>query len=160
MTARVNGRAKGRAFEQSIARDLRAWLGDGWTVTRTPTDQQRDQAQRGQAGEFTVVGPGRFTWALECKAHKDFDLRQLWRRPIDGPLPGWWRQATGQAAKVGARPMLVVKVARGETLCIVPGTAHAAGPYFDFVLGDENLTAVRWADAAGLVRRGIALEPR
>jgi hypothetical protein len=26
----VNGRAKGRAFEQSIARDLRASLGDGW----------------------------------------------------------------------------------------------------------------------------------
>lgn len=145
MTApRINSRAKGRTFEQSVARDLRSWLGAEWTITRTPTDQQRDQAKRGQAGEFTIIGPRPFPWALECKAGAALDLRQLWRTPIDGPIPGWWAQARRQAAKVGARPMLVLKVARGETLCVVEGTPIPGPPYLDLVLGDENLTVCRW----------------
>ena len=93
---RVNSRSKGRGFEQQIARDLRAWLGDGWTVTRAQTDRQGGQVAS-VAGEFQIDGPWEFPFAIECKAHEAFEYSQLWTSPIVGPLPKFWSQAVRQA---------------------------------------------------------------
>jgi hypothetical protein len=152
---RVNSRAKGAGFERDIARDLRTWLGDGWDVSRTPTDRQRAQDRTGHAGEFTIIPPehagATFPWAIECKDHATFDLRQLWRAPVDGPLPKWWAQAVRQAESVGRIPLLVVKVARGETLVFRVG-APATAPEMTVLVGNVALTVCRWADIEGEVR--------
>lgn len=144
----VNGRTKGATFERDIARDLRAWLGAGWDVSRTPTDRQRAQDRSGHAGEFTIVPPDgswfRFRWAIECKNSAAFDLRQLWRKPIDGPLPGWWAQAVKQAEAVGRSPLLIVKVARGETLAI--GHVYWMPPGLYVNIGADTVIASRWSD--------------
>ena len=85
-----------------------------------------------------------FPWAIECKAAASFDLRQLWRDPIDGPLPGWWRQAVRQARAVKREPLLLVKVARGPVLAIGerrPGD----GPEMEIRVGDWGLVVRWWA---------------
>jgi hypothetical protein len=151
---RINSRAKGATFERDIATDLRAWLGDGWTVTRTPTDRQRSQDKSGHAGEFTIVGPRAFPWAIECKNGAAFDLRQLWRSPVDGPLPKWWAQTMRQAATVGRRPLLVVKVARGETLAVLlTDPRHTTYQAMPLVLDGNTVAVLRWTDMQGDVVR-------
>ena len=150
---KINSRAKGSTFERQIAADLRAWLGDGWTVTRAQTDRQRGQAADGHAGEFVIEhGALSFPWAIECKAHARLDLRQLWRAPVDGPLPGWWMQTVRQARAVRREPLLVVKVARGETLAVLRPGLELHGPMLTGALLGEELVIVRWAAMGEPVR--------
>ena len=108
----VNSRRKGATFERAIARDLRAWLGDDYEVTRIRTDQQQGTEH---AGEFAVEGPQRFPFALELKAHKAFSVVQLWKG--SGPFAGWWDQAVMQAEGCSRLPMLVFRVPYGPVLC-------------------------------------------
>lgn len=147
----VNSRTKGKAFEQAIARDLRAWLGEDWLVERNQTDRQRGAT--GTAGEFSVMrrepasGPA-FSWCLECKAHASWDEGQLWRSPVVGPLPGWWEQARRQAAAVGKRPVLVAKRDRGEVLAFVRASdwdRPVAPPWQHVSVADEFVLGMRWA---------------
>ncbi len=114
-----NGRSIGKAFEQAIARDLRAWLGVDWLVLRTQTDRQ--QGETGHAGEFTIEHPAvKFPFAIECKDHASFAYAHLWKSPIPGPFLAFWTQAVRQAEAVdGARPMLILKEKRGEILVVV-----------------------------------------
>ena len=151
MPDRINSRAKGRAFERAIARDLRAWLGDGWTVTRAQTDRQRGQAKDGHAGEFVVEGPHSFPWAVECKAAVAFDARHVWNN--SGPLAGWWAQAVRQARAVGREPLLVVKVARGDTLAVLRPGLHLPGPLLERAIGGDDVQIRRWDCLAPAVRR-------
>jgi len=101
-TKRVNSRSKGRAFEQSIAKTLRAWLGPDWTVTRNQTDRQGGQV-KDSAGEFTIDGPFPFPFAIECKAVEAFEYSQLWEAPVVGPMPKFWAQAVRQGGEGGSR---------------------------------------------------------
>lgn len=149
----VNSRTKGRAFEQAIARDLRAMLGDEWIVERNQTDRQRGAGASGTAGEFSIArrdlasGPG-FSWCIECKAYKGWDEGQLWRSPVVGPLPDWWAQAKRQAASVGLRPLLVAKRDRGEALAFVRGDdwrAPVMPPWQHLTIDGECVIAMRWA---------------
>jgi len=106
-------RAAGGRFERRIAKDLRAALGEGWTVTRNQTDRQKGQDGR-SAGEFTVEPPpcehcGKtgdhdrdsygvtgmmchttvrpvFPFCIECKDVAAFKLAHLWKSPVPGPL--------------------------------------------------------------------------
>ena len=149
---KINSRAKGSTFERAIATDLRAWLGDGWTVTRAQTDRQAGQAKDGHAGEFVIEGPHPFPWTIECKAHARFDLRQLWRLPVDGPLSGWWMQTVRQARAVKREPLLVVKVTRGETLAVLRPGLELYGPTLTGALLGEELVIVRWAAMGEPVR--------
>lgn len=109
-------RTKGATFERAVARDLRDWLGEDWDVRRT---RPMDQRNPDHGGEFVITGP--FTWpfAVECKAHKAFDLRQLWRAPVNGPLPKWWKQAAEQARTCAKHPLLVINCHLGENLAVV-----------------------------------------
>lgn len=109
------GRTKGATFEQSVARDLRAWLGDDWAVARLRTDQQQGTDH---AGEFSVEhARGRFPFSIECKHHKSFSVVQLWKGT--GPLASWWAQASAQAAQCDRSPLLLVRVPRGPVLAFV-----------------------------------------
>jgi hypothetical protein len=145
----VNSRTKGKSFEQDIARDLRAWLGDDWTVERNQTDRQAGDT--GTAGEFNIrhrTGAAGFPWCIECKAYADWDEGQLWRVPVVGPVPRFWKQAVRQAAAVGLRPLLIAKRNRGEVLvfrCAEEG-AHRESPQMAIVLDGETVLVSRWAD--------------
>lgn len=158
---RVNSRSKGRAFEQQVARDLRASLGDGWTVTRAGTDQQRGQAKTGHAGEFAIVGPFVFPFSVECKAVQTFDEGQLWRASVPDSTAKLWAQAVRQADGVRLAPLLVVKRNMGEVLAVMRsgdavrlfGTIPTPCLYRE--LGGEPVTVVRWTDA---VNRGRWIE--
>lgn len=149
----TNGRTKGADFERDIAKDLRTWLGDAWTVLRTQTDRQRGQT--GHAGEFTIQRAADlavFPFAIECKAHKAFDEGQLWRVPVVGPLPKFWAQAVRQAKMVSSKPLLIVKRNLGPVLVVVrPGDAatllgenHWPKPSMQVVIEGEDLKVYSW----------------
>ena len=108
-------RNKGASFERAIARRIRDWLGEDWTVKRNPTDRQKCAAG---AGEFEIVGPFDFPFAIECKAHESFDYSQLFRRPLTGPLIGFWEQAVAQADSCGKLPLLLMKRNNGPVLAV------------------------------------------
>lgn len=109
-------RNKGANFERSIAKRLRSWLGDDWEISRNPTDRQKGKTG---AGEFEIVGPHIFPFAIECKAHESFDYGQLFRTPITGPFRGFWKQARDQAEAADKMPMLILKKNNGPTLCVL-----------------------------------------
>ena len=106
-------RNKGANFERAIAARLRQWLGDDWTVKRNPTDRQKGKAG---AGEFEIVGPFPFPFAIECKAHESFDYGQLFRTPVTGPFEGFWEQAKAQADAAEKLPLLLLKRNNGPIL--------------------------------------------
>jgi hypothetical protein len=145
----VNSRAKGRAFEQLIARDLRAQLGPSWVVMRNQTDRQR--GQQGAAGEFAIErvdpssGPG-FRWCLECKAHKAFSEGMLWRSEVPALVVGWWRQAVRQAESIGRAPVLVMRRPHGEILAVVREAEHLYSPPPRAVvrLDGDDVLVMRW----------------
>jgi hypothetical protein len=153
-----NSRTKGREFEQSIARDLREQLGEGWVVQRNQTDRQRGAT--GTAGEFSIlpVDPSKgeaFAWCVECKAYKAWDEGQLWRSPIVGPLPGWWAQARRQASAVGLAPVLIAKRDRGEVLAFVRAldwAAPASPPWLSLNIGADFVLGMRWVSWLTLAR--------
>lgn len=168
MSRRVNGRAKGAAFERRIANDLRTWLspeatGQIWTVMRAQTDRQRGQ-DPDHAGEFVIECPTdrrqRFPWSIECKSEKAWHEAQLWSTPVTGPITstekrrGYWQQTVEQASSVGLAPVLIVKRNHGPVLAIMERkTWQALGLYrlpllrFDLDLHGERwlLCAVPWA---------------
>lgn len=155
---RVNSRSKGRGFEQQIARDLRAWLGSDWTVTRNQTDRQGGQV-KGAAGEFTIDGPFPFPFAIECKAHEAFEYSQLWTAPVVGPLPKFWAQANRQANPVCRRPMLIVKRNLGAVLVVLrPSDALVllVKPRVRLAtfLGDDPVVIGLWEDVCETGRIG------
>tara|TARA_R100000664_G_scaffold794_2_gene2334 strand:+ start:535 stop:1035 length:501 start_codon:yes stop_codon:yes gene_type:complete len=113
-------RNKGANFERQVARLLRKWLGDDWEVKRNPTDRQNGKAG---AGEFEIVGPYTFPFAIECKAHESFDYSQLFRVPATGPFSGFWEQASKQAQSADKMPMLILKKNNGPVLCAMEPTA-------------------------------------
>lgn len=150
----VKSRRKGAAFEREIARDLRGWLGEPWTVARLRTDEQQGDEH---AGEFAVKGgPFRFPFAVECKTHKAFSLVQLWRKPVAGPFGSWWTQAVQQAEGARLLPMLVVRVPFGPRLVVLRrataaaiNALHVPGMHVhleDGTHGGENLRVLLWDD--------------
>jgi len=68
-------RQNGRAFEQAIARDLRAWLGPEWSVVRNPPDVQG--GKDGRAGEFNATWVGS-PHCLHCDAVIPLDAKWPW----------------------------------------------------------------------------------
>ena len=106
-------RNKGANFERAVATKLREWLGDEWTVSRNPTDRQKGKTG---AGEFEVVGPFRFPFAIECKARESFDYGQLLRVPATGPFISFWGQAKDQAGAAEKAPLLIFKRNNGPVL--------------------------------------------
>lgn len=147
----INSRSKGRGFEQQIARDLRKSLTADFTVTRATTDQQRGQSKAGHAGEFVIVGPYRFPFAVECKAVETFDEGHLWRPVVPDCTAKLWRQAVRQADAAHLGPMLVVKRNGAEVLCVMrSGDATALFgvipvPCMYLVMAGDDVTVVRWA---------------
>ena len=115
-------RNKGANFERAIAKRLRQWLGDDWTVSRNPTDRQKGKTG---AGEFEIVGPFPFPFAIECKAHESFSYGQMFRNPVTGPLPSFWDQAKRQAEAAEKAPLLLLK--KSFNICflsrIISGTS-------------------------------------
>tara|TARA_R100000005_G_scaffold96148_1_gene81018 strand:- start:1169 stop:1657 length:489 start_codon:yes stop_codon:yes gene_type:complete len=106
-------RNKGANFERAIARKIREWLGEDWEVKRNPTDRQKGKAG---AGEFEIVGPFEFPFAIECKAHESFDYSQLFRVPVTGPFESFWKQAKNQAEAAEKAPLLIFKRNNGPVL--------------------------------------------
>ena len=118
-------RNKGANFERAIAKRIREWLGEEWTVKRNPTDRQKGATG---AGEFELAGPFDFPFAIECKAHESFDYSQLFRSPLTGPLKGFWDQAVSQADSCGKRPLLLLKRNNGPVLAVAEiGLLRGAG---------------------------------
>ena len=98
-------RDKGATWERAVARALQFWLGSEWHVYRIQADRQ--QGQKGEAGDIGFRGPFAFPFAVEAKHSKSFRAGQLWKG--SGPFLSWWAQATDQAEFVGLAPMLVLK---------------------------------------------------
>ncbi len=125
-----NGRAIGASFERQVATDLRAWLGDGWTVSRNPPDRQ---AGADGAGEFAIRGPAVFPFVIECKAHRSFSLRMLFRDPLPSLISGWWEQACHQAAAsnladgAGRAPLLIMRERHWPVVCMIRPGSHSPG---------------------------------
>lgn len=148
---RINSRSKGSAFERQIATDLRGWLGEEWTVTRNQTDRQGGQVA-GAAGEFTVTcGDRHLPFTVECKAVEAFEYAHLWKSPVRGPLPAFWRQAKRQALIVMRRPMLIVKKNHGPILVVmwpddVSRLLVATDARMRLRLGDDIVSVLRWDD--------------
>jgi len=120
----MNGRRIGAAFERRIATDLRSWLGEDYTVSRNPTDRQGGQDGR-SFGEFTVAGPRRFPFVVECKAERAFSLRMFFRDPLPSLISTYWEQAARQAAatfggwEAAARPLLIVRERHYPIVCMM-----------------------------------------
>jgi hypothetical protein len=134
----MNGRRIGAAFERRIATDLRKWLGEDYTVTRNPTDRQGGQDGR-SFGEFSVDGPRRFPFVVECKAERAFSLRMLFRDPLPSLISTYWEQAARQAGQAftsamsrhpsahrsrspyanGAHPLLIVRERHYPIVCMM-----------------------------------------
>lgn len=150
---RRNGRAAGKRFEQEIARDLRRWLGDEWTVARNQTDRQQGQVE-GCWGEFTIEGPGVFPFAIECKDRQEFEERHLFADGQTVAFNGYWQQACVQADGMGGWPMLILKsVGSGRPrLVVIPsvlalavcGKDESMSPIMMLQCGGVNLTVMRW----------------
>lgn len=98
-------RDKGASWERSVARQLQFWLGSEWHVYRIQADRQ--QGQKGEAGDIGFRGPFVFPFAVEAKHSKSFRAGQLWKG--SGPFLAWWAQTSDQAATVGLEPLLVLK---------------------------------------------------
>jgi hypothetical protein len=166
--AMSNSRRIGAAFERRIATDLRKWLGEDYTVTRNPTDRQGGQDGR-SFGEFSVDGPRRFPFVVECKAERAFSLRMLFRDPLPALISTYWEQAARQAAatfggtewEAAAHPLLIVRerhypivcmMRNGASMRIVGATMNGAQrPIMRVVVhGDtvdaEELDVWRWDD--------------
>ena len=120
-------RQNGRAFEQAIARDLRAWLGPEWLVSRLKTSYQAEAG-----GEFEIKwhppmglagldgGGPVFPVALECKRDARFKTDQLWKPAVSAAFREFWSQAVEQAEAVGKRPWLVLREPpRGPVLLVM-----------------------------------------
>jgi len=82
----INSRAKGRAFEQEIARKLREELG---------VEITRNWAEQACHGGTDLIGLD--GWAIECKRAKKYSN-------------SWWEQAAEQAEKTKSLPVLVFKL--------------------------------------------------
>jgi hypothetical protein len=121
-----NSRRIGAAFERQIAIDLRSWLGDDYTVSRNPTDRQGGQDGR-SFGEFSVDGPRRFPFVVECKAERAFSLRMFFRDPLPALISTYWEQASRQAAATfggtewaaAAHPLLIVRERHYPIVCMM-----------------------------------------
>jgi len=109
-------RDKGANFERAIAKHLREWLGDEWEVKRNPTDRQKGKTG---AGEFEIVGPFDFPYAIECKAHESFEYSQLFKVPVSGPFISFWSQAKRQAEAAEKAPLLIFKRNNGPVLAAI-----------------------------------------
>ena len=141
--SRKNGRRIGATFERRIATDLRKWLGEDYTVTRNPTDRQSGQDGR-SFGEFTVDGPRRFPFVVECKAERAFSLRMLFRDPLPALISTYWEQAARQAGQAltsamsrhpsahrspyanGAHPLLICRERHYPIVCMMRYNASQA----------------------------------
>lgn len=93
----INGRTKGRAGEQEIARVLRASL--GVEITRN----WAEQAFHGGADIIGVDG-----WCIEVKRAKKY-------------LTDWWRQTEEQADSIHARPALLYRLDRKQWVAEIRG---------------------------------------
>lgn len=82
----INSRAKGRAFEQDVARRLRDELG---------VEITRNWAEQACHGGTDLIGLD--GWAIECKRSKKYSN-------------DWRVQAAEQAAKVECVPVLIFKL--------------------------------------------------
>ena len=120
-------RRNGAELEKRVARDLRAWLGDEWTVSRLKTSYQA-----GAGGEFEIAfsDPGGllehtgqvpiFPVAIECKRDARFKTDQLWKPGVGAFFRSAWSQAVEQAEAVGKRPWLVLREPpRGPVLLVM-----------------------------------------
>ena len=106
MSARKNSRTKGHAFERSVCRDLRGWLGREWLVQRNLDDDQT--GARGRAGDVLVSGgPHRWPFCIECKAGYRVRSSHLWKG--SKTIESMWKQPTAQAEAVSLEPLLVLK---------------------------------------------------
>ncbi len=126
-------RNKGANFERAIAKRLRQWLGDDWEVKRNPTDRQKGKTG---AGEFEIVGPFDFPFAIECKAHESFGYGQLFKDPITGPFISFWDQAKMQAEAAEKAPLLLLKKNSGPVL------AAMGSKQFSELLGASDCSCV------------------
>ena len=146
-----NGRAAGRRFEQTIARDLRSWLGEGWKVSRNQSDRQQGQSG-GTWGEFQIEGPTHWPFTIECKNQATFHEYQLWTDT--GPLQGFWDQAVEQAEGAGNEPMLIVKAVRTRSPVLVLVRRYILRPDppgMEIMLSEPDcpqrkVAVVRWED--------------
>ena len=127
----THSRNKGAAFERTIARLFRSWLGDEWSVRRLQPSQQAE------IGDLEILGPYRFPFAVELKARESFREHQLWTGT--GQVDDWWEQAQRQA--VGRHPLLVLKRNLGPVLCMMPRACAAklGAPTRSMLIGEVSV---------------------
>tara|TARA_Y100001963_G_scaffold41066_1_gene57571 strand:- start:27 stop:608 length:582 start_codon:yes stop_codon:yes gene_type:complete len=144
----MDSRRKGHAFERSVARDLRLWLGPDWRVQRNLDDDQ--SGSRGRAGDILVDGPHTWPFCVECKVGYGLRSSHLWKGST--ALSGMWAQARSQADAVMLDPLLVVKPQETAhpTLALMPPGCRrqlqVGGPVMGLRIGEEAVTATLWSE--------------
>ncbi len=137
-----HSKAKGGAFERTIARELSEWLTGGQDSTQLIRSvssggwtRGRKQAQKKEVfrhiGDLAPNGPKgeefRRQFAVECKHHKRIDLYQLWTLPHgDATLTGWWEKIGKEALEGGVRPMLIFRSNGQPILVAISGNVATA----------------------------------
>lgn len=125
--AKVNGKAKGNAFEREIANAFSDFFKDtfkrvpqsgalvGGVNRRIVEDGLRKDAVEILAGD--IITPEWFPFSLECKSYKDFAFHQV----LTGEnkvLDEWLRQAEDDAAVSNKTMLLIMKfVRKGIYVC-------------------------------------------
>lgn len=99
----VNGRAKGAAFERSIASELEGELGIKF---KRDLEQYRERDR----GDLVAVGCDNWPFLLECKRYAGSGVAS----------PLWWEQACTAAKKAGLLPCLIYKFDRRPIVARVP----------------------------------------
>ena len=98
------GRIKGSSFERTIAKQLKAWWGEG-SWARTPLSGGWAKGSAFSVRGDIVTTAKDFPFVVECKHYKKFPLMAAWVGK--GPFWTWWKQALNQAEKLS--PLLVFK---------------------------------------------------
>jgi len=125
----MGSREKGSRGELEVRDLLRAWwapVEPGLSIERAPSSGGWHAAAAFRAaGDLVVPRGARFPWSVEVKRREDWSMVSLLRGG-QSPVWTWWAQATRDALRNDAWPMLWVRRSREPWIVLVDARQSSA----------------------------------
>lgn len=130
------GKQKGSNFERKIAKQFTEWwqaAGLEGEFYKTPASGGlRWQKRPDVIGDLSV--PLGFTHTIECKCREDWEYSGFFdvfeSLPDKQNIGGWWWQTLDEAKRADKQPILIIKKAYHEPLCIYDSSDKYLEPYY------------------------------